>query len=72
MSEPNEKTPGEQALEATHNPGAMLERARDANEGKSSNSSGSVATSTAQEHVPSTSDPNASTLPSSNKPDEEP
>ncbi|MDX2215241.1 MAG: hypothetical protein SFY66_18400 [Oculatellaceae cyanobacterium bins.114] len=68
MAEQTEKTPGEQALETTHNPKASLEKARNAAEGKNSNSSGSAAPSSAQEHIPGTSNPNATDLPSSNRP----
>lgn len=68
MAEQTEKTPGEQALEATHNPQASLEKAKDAAEGKSSNASGGQAPSTVQEHVPSTSDPNPTDLPSTDHP----
>lgn len=47
-------------------PTRSLEEARNANEGKSDNGSGSVASSTAEDYVPSRSDPEASDLPSAN------
>lgn len=44
-------------------PRVSLEEARNATEGKATNAAGSVAPSTAEEHIPSTSDPNATDLP---------
>ncbi len=51
------------AVEASHDPQSSLEEARNAAEGKASNAAGSVASSTAEEHVPGTSDPEATDLP---------
>lgn len=52
------------STEVNSNPERSLEEARNANEGKTTNAAGSVAPSTAEEHVPSRSDPDASDLPS--------
>ncbi|MBW4464556.1 MAG: hypothetical protein KME07_03825 [Pegethrix bostrychoides GSE-TBD4-15B] len=56
------------AIEATHEPQAGLEKARNAAEGKADNAAGGAASSTAQEHIPSNSDPEASDLPSAGRP----
>ena len=56
------------AVEAAHSPQTSLEKARNAAEGKDDNASGGTASSTAQEHIPSNSDPEASDLPSSGRP----
>jgi hypothetical protein len=55
---------GVRSANVNANPQQSLEEARNANEGKGSNASGSVASSTAEEYVPGTDDPEASDLPS--------
>lgn len=45
------------------NPEDSLEKSRNATEGKSHNAAGGTAASTAEEHIPSNSDPNATDLP---------
>jgi hypothetical protein len=52
------------AVEASHDPESSLEEARNAAEGKAKNAAGSSASSTAEEHIPSNSDPEATDLPS--------
>lgn len=56
------------AVEANHDPKASLEKARNAAEGKADNAAGGTASSTAAEHIPSSSDSEASDLPSSGRP----
>jgi hypothetical protein len=51
------------AVEANHDPQSSLEEGRNAAEGKTPNASGSSASSTAEEHIPSNSDPEATDLP---------
>lgn len=67
-SQNTEENAGDRAAELNSNPNRSLEEARNAAEGKSPNASGGVAPSTAEETVPSNSDPDASDLPSSNTP----
>lgn len=55
---------GVRAAEINHNPDISLEEGRNAAEGEGPNAAGGSASSTAEEHVPSTSDPNSSDLPS--------
>jgi hypothetical protein len=75
MAEPTKNNAETMAEDTTQNAGAratqsdsegeiLLEEARNANEGKTPNSSGSQAPSTAEEHIPSRSDPEPSDLPS--------
>lgn len=59
---------GMRAARIASDPSIGLEQARNANEGKAPNASGGNASSTVEEHIPSRSDPKASDLPSSNKP----
>lgn len=59
---------GNRAAAINADPSIALEEARNAAEGKSPNAAGGVASSTAEEAVPGTSDPEASNLPSSNTP----
>jgi hypothetical protein len=56
---------GLRSAETDSDPGVSLEEARNANEGKADNAAGSVASSTAEEHVPSRSDSESSDLPTS-------
>jgi hypothetical protein len=56
------------SAETDRDPSISLEEARSANEGKSPNAAGSTASSTAEDHVPSRSDPEPSDLPSSDTP----
>ena len=60
-----EETPGMKTARLNADPSISLEEGRKAAAGESGNASGSVAPSTAEEHVPSTSDPNATDIPSS-------
>ena len=60
-----EETPGMKTARLNADPSISLEEGRKAAAGESDNASGSVAPSTTQEHVPSTSDPNATDIPSS-------
>ena len=60
-----EDTAGAKAAQINADPTISLEEARNANEGGGDNAAGSVAPSTAEEYVPSTSDPDATDLPSS-------
>lgn len=55
---------GMRAAQIASDPSIGLEEARNANEGKPGNASGGTASSKAEEHVPSRSDPEASDLPS--------
>jgi hypothetical protein len=55
---------GIRAAKINQNPNLSLEEGRNAAEGKTINAAGGSASSTAEEHVPSTSNPNASDLPS--------
>ena len=50
-------------------PTAMAEAARNARQGKGPNAAGDTTSSTAEDFVPSNSEPFASTLPSANTPD---
>ncbi|HEY9697795.1 MAG TPA: hypothetical protein V6D10_11060 [Trichocoleus sp.] len=59
------QTPGMKAARINANPAISLEEARNAAAGEGENASGSVAPSTVEENVPSTSDPNATDIPSS-------
>lgn len=56
---------GARAAQIDSDPSIGLEEARNAAEGKGSNAAGGEAPSTAEEHVPSNSSPQASDLPSS-------
>lgn len=60
----DEQNPATRAVEANHDPQASLEKGRNAAEGKSPNAAAGSGASTAEEHVPGTSDPDASDLPS--------
>lgn len=62
-SEEVEQNAGARTAEVNRHPEKSLEEARNANEGEGSNASGGPAPSTAEEHVPSTSDPEATDLP---------
>jgi hypothetical protein len=59
-----EDNSGVRSTDVNTNPQRSLEEARNANEGKGSNASGSVAASTVEEHVPGTDSSEASDLPS--------
>ncbi|PSB08488.1 hypothetical protein C7B61_17715 [filamentous cyanobacterium CCP1] len=61
----NEQTPGERLAAINSNPKISLEEARNANEGEAPNAAGSSASSSAEGHVPSSSDPESSDLPTS-------
>ncbi|WP_416666307.1 hypothetical protein [Egbenema bharatensis] len=62
-SEQAEQSPGQRLAEINENPKISLEEARNANEGKGPNASGSAGSSDAEEHIPSSSDPEATDLP---------
>lgn len=64
MAEDTEQNAGARATQSDSESETLLEESRNANEGKTPNSSGSQAPSTAEEHVPSRSDPEPSDLPS--------
>lgn len=60
---------GARATEIDQNPANTQERGRNASEGKFPNSAGGgIAPSTAEEHVPGTSDPEPTDLPTANAP----
>jgi hypothetical protein len=65
LSQKGEQNPGVRLAEINSNPNISLEEARNANEGKAPNASGSAGASEAEEHVPGTSDPESSDLPTS-------
>lgn len=54
-----------ETTETNQNPNHVLEKSRNAAAGERPNSAGSVASSTAEEHVPSVHSPESSDLPSS-------
>ena len=60
-----EQTPGERLAAINSNPKISLEEARNANEGETPNAAGSSASSSAEGHVPSSSDSESSDLPTS-------
>jgi hypothetical protein len=64
-SEQAEQSSGQRLAEVNENPKISLEEARNANEGKSPNASGSAAPSDAENYVPSSSDPESTDLPTS-------
>lgn len=68
MSEERSEDSGERSAQANMNPEEVLEKGRRAAEGKGPNSSGSVASSSVEEHVPGTSDPNPTDIPTANRP----
>lgn len=59
------QNPGARSAEINHNPAVTDEQAKNARAGEGPNGSGGIAPSTAEEYVPSTSDPEPSDLPSS-------
>ncbi|HEY9878589.1 MAG TPA: hypothetical protein V6D29_09050 [Leptolyngbyaceae cyanobacterium] len=61
--------PGARAAAINAHPEIAQIEAQNAAAGEGPNASGSVAASTAEEHVPSTSDPYATDLPTANTPD---
>jgi hypothetical protein len=63
--------PGARAAATDSNPLISLEEARNAAAGEGPNASGGPATSTSEEHVPSTSEPFATDIPSANMPNPE-
>lgn len=56
---------GARAAEINHNPAVTDEETKNAGAGEGPNGSGGIAPSTAEDYVPSTSDPEPSDLPSS-------
>jgi hypothetical protein len=64
-SEEVEQTTGMETAEVNADASRSLERGRNASEGKGDNAVGSTAPSTAEDYIPSRSDPNPSNLPSS-------
>ncbi len=56
---------GARAAEINHNPAVTDEETKNAGTGEGPNGSGGIAPSTAENYVPSTSDPEPSDLPSS-------
>lgn len=65
LTEEIAQNPGARAAEINHNPAVTDEETKNAGAGEGPNGAGSVAPSTAEDHVPSTSDPEPSDLPSS-------
>lgn len=63
-----EQSAGMKSMEADQDPAQSLEDARNAAAGEGPNASGSNAPSSAEEHVPGTSDPEATDLPTANSP----
>ncbi|WP_088893660.1 hypothetical protein [Leptolyngbya ohadii] len=61
------QSPGAKAAQVAADPSISLEEAKNAAAGEDDNGAGSVAPSTAAEHVPSLSDPEGSDIPSSDK-----
>jgi len=59
---------GSRTAAIKNNPQIGLEEARNASEGKKPNAAGGGAPSTVEDHVPSSSDPNPSDLPSTDHP----
>ena len=68
MPEEVEHNAGMRAAAIDANPKMSLEEARNAAEGKGPNASGGPAPSDVEDYVPSTSDPEASDLPTANAP----
>jgi len=68
---PNTNNAGARTEEANQNTSEMVEEAGNAAAGQSPNFSGGSAPSTVEEHVPSTSDPEATDLPTQDNPDPE-
>lgn len=60
--------PGARAAAINANPLISQEEARNANEGKGPNAAGGIASSSAENFVPGTSDPESSNLPTANAP----
>lgn len=58
------QNPAVRAVESNQNPQMTLEKGRNAAEGKSPNAAAGSSSSTAEDHIPSNSDPDASDLPS--------
>ncbi len=61
----SDQNPAVETTETNHNPNHVLEKSRNAAAGEGPNSAGSVASSTAEEYVPSVHSPESSDLPSS-------
>lgn len=68
FSEDRSQDSGDRSAQANTNPEEVLEKSRRASEGKAPNSSGSVASSSVEEHIPGTSDPDATDIPTANRP----
>ncbi|ACK72643.1 hypothetical protein PCC7424_4274 [Gloeothece citriformis PCC 7424] len=68
MSEDVAQNPGARTAETNQNPAITEEEARNAAAGETPNASGSTTPSTAEDHVPSRSDPEATDLPTSYDP----
>ncbi len=68
MPEDVEQNAGMRAVAIDSNPKISLEEARNAAEGKAPNASGGSAPSDTENHVPSTSDPEGTDLPTANAP----
>lgn len=68
MSEDVSQNAGARSAEVNADPGIALEETRNAAAGETPSGSGSVAPSTAEEHVPSRSDPNPTNIPSTDHP----
>lgn len=62
------QNPGARGAATRTNPEISQEEARNAAAGEGPNAAGGGVSSTAEEHVPSNSDPEASDLPSANRP----
>jgi hypothetical protein len=60
---------GSRTAATNHNPEILLEEARNAAAGEGPNGYGGAANSDAEDHIPSTSEPYATDLPSANAPD---
>jgi hypothetical protein len=67
-SEEAAQSPSMQAIVENADPDITVGNARNAAEGKSSNASGGVAASTTEDYIGSISDPNPTSLPSSDHP----
>jgi hypothetical protein len=67
-SEEENQSPSMQAVVENADPDIVVGNARNAAEGKSPNASGGAAASTTEDYVGSTSDPNPTSLPSSDHP----
>jgi hypothetical protein len=68
MLEEEAQTPGMKTAMINSDPTISLEEARRATAGEGSNAAGSTSPSTAEDYVPSNSDPNPSNLPSTDHP----